>query len=65
MTRVSGRDQATESEIAAMWLWNQEYAAGGGGIIEFYANLDPSRKRRVKDFLGLLEEARAKKPKGA
>ena len=48
----------TRNEVVAMWLWHNEYAAQGGGAIEWYARLTKSEKRIVADFVSQYEVAR-------
>lgn len=41
--------------VAAMWLYGAEYAAQGGGSMDFWDRLDESRKRICRDFLERLK----------
>ncbi len=48
----------TRNEVVAMWLWSKEYAAQGGGAIEWYRDMPASRVRIVADFIVQYETAR-------
>lgn len=51
----------TQEEVAAMWLWREEYAAGRDGAIEFYRKLGAGRKESVAEFLTLLGKAKRRR----
>lgn len=42
--------------IAAMRMWPAEYAASGGGCMDFWDDLTDRRKRYVRDMLDRLDE---------
>jgi len=54
---ITKRD-LTREEIAAMYVFNRDYALQSGGAIEFWQTLLPYRKRVVQQFLCLLDNAR-------
>jgi hypothetical protein len=41
----------TQQEIAAMWLYHNEYAVSGLGAIEFYARLGQYEKNVVNQMI--------------
>jgi len=43
--------------VVAMTMWGCEYANSGGGCMDFWDQLDKSRKRRCKALVDRLEEA--------
>lgn len=51
-------DELTKCEVAAMWLYGADYAKTGMGAIEWWKQLDASRRRVVQDFVARIEKAR-------
>ena len=50
----------TPEVVLAMTLWGREYAfEQRGGSMDFWDNLDESRKRLVRDLLARVEKAQA------
>ena len=47
----------TQQEVAAMWLWGAEYARTGLSAIDFYRQLDASRKRVVAEMVDEIVNA--------
>ena len=62
------RRELTREEIAAMYVFNHDYALQSGGAIEFWGRLAPGRKRVVQELLGLLDKVgnpvRVENPRG-
>jgi len=49
---------------AAIWMWGEEYAAQGGGVMDFWDGLEPSRKMLMRKMVDEITEARrAPKPR--
>jgi hypothetical protein len=53
---ITKRD-LTREEIAAMYVFHDEYVAGWSGAIEFWHYLTPDRKRIVQELLSQLDKA--------
>jgi hypothetical protein len=47
----------TPEARAAMWLWGKEYAAQGGGSMDFWDKLDASRQRLARDCADSIIDA--------
>lgn len=45
------------SRVAAI-LWNERYAAQGGGLMDFWDTLRPEEKRQCADLAKQIREAR-------
>jgi len=62
------RRELTREEIAAMYVFNRDYALQTGGAIEFWGLLAPYRKRVVQELLRQLDKAsnpvRVENPRG-
>jgi hypothetical protein len=43
--------------VAARFLWGKEYAAQGGGSMDFWDRLDQSRKRLCRDLVERIKAA--------
>lgn len=41
----------TSEAVAAMYLYGAEYAASGGGSMDFWGRLDASRKRHCQELV--------------
>lgn len=41
----------TAEAVAAMYLYGAEYAASGGGSMDFWDSLDDSRKRHCREMV--------------
>jgi len=54
---ITKRD-LTREEIAAMYVFHDEYAAQSDGAINFYRFLAPGHRRVVQELLRQLEKAR-------
>ena len=52
-------------EIAAIWIWREEYAPGSQSAIEFYAKQTASRKRRCRALVNAVREAEDREPEEA
>lgn len=48
----------TKEEVAAMWLYADEYGKSTLSAIDFWKQLDESRKRTVRAFLKELKRAK-------
>lgn len=42
----------------AMWLWRYEYAAQGGGSMDFWDKLSPGQKQMCKDAVTEIRDGR-------
>ncbi len=47
----------TSEAVAAMYLYGAEYAASGGGSMDFWDSLDASRKRHCQELVLKIIEA--------
>lgn len=44
---------------AAMWLYSKQYAASGGGSMDFWDSLSESAKRKCRDLVSGIEKCPA------
>jgi hypothetical protein len=49
----------TPEAMAAMWPWSKEYAAQGGGSMDFWDKLPEGRKRLASDCAAAIIKAAA------
>lgn len=50
--------ELTQQEIAAMWLYHEDYATLGIGAIYFYKQLPQHSKNLVDDMIREIEKAK-------
>ena len=45
----------TAEALYAMALWNEEYAAQGGGCMDFFDNLRPAQKKQCEEDVSRIK----------
>lgn len=48
-----------KAAVAAMWMYGKEYSEQGGGSMDFWDALEPSRQDICRRLVNAIEEARA------
>ena len=48
--------EATKCEVAMMWLYGDEYSRQSLSARDYWKQLDPSKKRFVRDMLRAVEK---------